>query len=1625
MKPFISFVLAFVVLSPSMSAFASKEKDRKILPEDQFRKLSEQSSGRILPETELPLLREALSNPLQRLHQALKTISRERIGVTIDIPAEFWIQDTHQVNAFMSVVETASGEKKAIWALTTGIVKTYFDQFPGDSQSALKALIGVLAHEIAHTLDFFDPNGIQNTHDQTSTGGIINPNDGLQAIELRTDIEAINLLREAQLPDDSLLEGLKTLQSSLSSSRKKSSAISSYFSTHPDDQMRLSAQRIALTALRFKRGEKPLIENTIPSGILTEIAALRPAEVQYIVPGEVFPPTILETVQELHVILAGVVPDEMKDGGGQEYAWTHNRPRNLQKLYTHLIQLLIDRVENLTAEEQEAVIDLNLSIVDPEIDFPKDAFASDEHIDLMNRVELFQTEEYRAALQEKAHLSLVFEEDTAKSSAGGFANLFTNLAPNAKPKGIKALSSMLKRFGFVSSEETFRAATKDALASALVEWMESEPEKSKFSGLDRFSETQSGYGTEFAPFFHENVLPQLSPEVKTNWIMTYLETRPGEAHCFLNMRYKASESSPNILRESLIQGRKQLLGKLSSDLRNRYAVIANSLWQDRGRLAVLDMITQNHTDWLLIFELLEISESEGIEDLNRALKDFTTSAEYPSFLSQLVQTSLVESIDHKKVDLHWAGDDLYPYLAGEHNPALLEQEVETQIAQILIAGGYLEKKPAVKKRLYKEHLTEALDRRGNEDLSIEEFRKVNSSVVIGLKKYDQGSSVSKFTASVIDDLAQVLAQSNLTSENKRTLLREVFITRAKKFDLPLQWYNDLRNSGLVSQTKKVIIELLKTDAVDSYAEFFDQGVFPKNATPSPTVTTDLKFATIVALHEEISEELHQIESLPSTQASQSFERLLQATVGQAASIDWENEEYARDRIQAQIDSPEWYTLKNAFAESLTRLPLDPALKIRAFQLVTLTGGTPHTDSVFEEAIFPLTQAEPSLLVDILKAKSISNSLLRVRLARIALESEVSKLEGRSVSKEDYQRFLDSLNELASHDSAERDHFIEETLWRLHIEDPEIVQLAQDAKSTNWRKANPKTIQWLSTHGSLTNDLTPDQRLRLADYLADPMGKPFPAGIEAVFDRRFEEAEGEIGGFIGESSVAQARERYRLAGKNQINSFARESTPNEKIPVIEMLFTAGDAPLMTQPHFPERLIREHLGYTPGSVPEKVLLSYLRSLPPQERSVTLAFLLSRKGEKGSGLKPIFEVFQTVGIKAGQLGALWKLFGTEASDELRDLKDNASPMEKAEILRIMRETLSPQELSQISHLKALIGSASIKAVILLQLENGQEGVMMLRRPFAAEQIHSNLARARGFLTELKKTGVEFDYLAMNAMIDTVEDQLADEILFTQEAKNIAQAHEIFEHFNDELAKDLDGWRFKVPQVLEGFGVYDNLLFVEKADGTTLNQVPQSPEREKVSKIVVTASFRGLFRQGWFNADGHAGNWLMNSDTRVIYPIDFGQAETFEKSGLFFRADEIYHLAQFLKATLAKNKSSIIKHGLALTETRAPTPSQRQRLEHAVSAVLSRPLSLEDRALSLVSAFSESDLKIMRKVSFGALKGLVTLEQEKFVSTEEFNQMTRKEVTRILLRKAPLLVLDKMKSAVKACQRYFSSTP
>ncbi|MBL6876519.1 MAG: AarF/ABC1/UbiB kinase family protein [Chitinophagales bacterium] len=180
--------------------------------------------------------------------------------------------------------------------------------------------------------------------------------------------------------------------------------------------------------------------------------------------------------------------------------------------------------------------------------------------------------------------------------------------------------------------------------------------------------------------------------------------------------------------------------------------------------------------------------------------------------------------------------------------------------------------------------------------------------------------------------------------------------------------------------------------------------------------------------------------------------------------------------------------------------------------------------------------------------------------------------------------------------------------------------------------------------------------------------------------------------------------------------------------------------------------------------------------------------------------------------------------------------------------------------------IGSASIGQVYKAKLRTGEEVVVKLRRPGVGKLLVQDLEIAKSILPHAKGV-IEQNGLTYEAVEDSlleIEKSTVKELDYLNEARNI-------ENFRKFYRKRKD---FYVPRAYREYST-EKLLIIEFADGCKITDQKQleewSIDAKKVAERGMDIYLTQIFEFGYFHADPHPGNIIIQKDGRICL-IDFG---------------------------------------------------------------------------------------------------------------------------------------------------------
>lgn len=1566
-------------------------------PEDEetFGKIN-RDLGLIVEESEAPLLYKTLRRTFDRLSRAQQGLFPSDVLVLNRV----FLVDSRLVNAFVVLrLETGVRRINNLVFVTTALLKNIFEDRSGKSlRGGMAGLAGILAHELAHPVERLDEKGITLNY-----GARV----GSQAVETRADADGMAIAKKAGYPADSVYEGLKRL---FKDGRRGSGLLGAALSTHPQHDLRLSTQRMLLTLDRYRKGRhSPEFPESLSQSFLKELDSLEKARSLWKFKE---PASLLEAFDRIQKV-SGL--DQ-----GQEYKLVE-----FNRLVLFIDRLLSRRKEPLSREEFKEFKRFNLFLADTEKQYPYELRLFDR--EGMNSHFTRETESLEF-LNDPPHLEFIKRIPACRS--------------------MEYLDWVKSRFftrpgsDFKYLQESFRALMKilpadllfehfgDKIAQALLETIKDEllgrSSYEKILRLDGPGALAASveHHVRMAFLFHQKVLPYMDEKTKLDFIVGAPYGRFSYVFPTLDMDPERRKNRGR----GVLSVRQDLMadpGKKEPQEMARKVFL--SIWENRGYYGMLDLFPKSsyRTDWEMIFEVLGIEKNTGYSKLRKAVKEFAASGAYADLLRVLPESKVEEIADVRhwgnlgaEENLDWLDDSLFPAVSGELNPRVKSDSTLQDYAVGLLSRLYLSRRKGLFRVIYGKRLREAL---GRESLvSPERLKAIHEEIL--RKTAGPGSVVEPLQ----DVLAAEIDRSVLSRENKKELLRAVFVEgHGREGSSPGLFWEErgqwLRGDE-PSSNGTVLKVLLGNGALTSVQEFFGALLRDESYLKSARREAFSNFFLgVVSFKGELIRELEEEFSVLRTDRRK-FACLLEFA---REILDPDHGRYKdsrafdqRNKLQAS-NSKEVREIKARLIQLAYPLKASEEENFRLFYRLTGGGATRDTDEFFKKRLYglrlmPFDSKSRKRLELVLENKRIQSHGLQLDLAKKLLEPWIGNLEPGFAGPAALYSLVEKINSLIPSGSLQKDEWLEEIAWRLNLGGKELSSLIEDEKSYNWRKANPLLINLGSVLSEELSHSGPRARLELLEFVLDPGRRELPGrivrSVERAFYQKGLEAARTGGKRYRDKSTAadEIRREAREAAfnlKQAAEAALRDATPYERIPLLEQIIASGSRSLAREPDYPYNLTGPFLKYKSGSVEEKLLLAFLSVIPEHERSVSLAYLLSQAGENKSSLKNIFEVFQTVGIKFGQLSSTWRIFGEEAAKETVSLKTDAQPMTKAEILKVLEKELSPEELSKIKNLKKILGSASLKTVVLIELQDGRKVVAMVQRPHAAGQIESNLSLSAEFLREIKSRGIELGFGMFDPILKAVKNQLDREMEMTEEAEKIKEARAVYDGLNRSHRSSLKGWRFEVPGLIEGFKVRKNILFVELAKGATFDKLDPAAQKE-AGPILAESALASLFQKGWFDADRHLGNQLIDSGRKVIYPIDFGQVEHFSRKG-FWRSDDRYVLARFLGSVAMGEEEAVLKYGLKMA---GKEDSEPEGLADEVLSVLSEKKDVPDRLISLANAFSEHGAPFEQKFSFGALKGLLTLYGERYVSDEDFGRLLRSEIEKILRKKFSLVFWEKM---------------
>lgn len=246
----------------------------------------------------------------------------------------------------------------------------------------------------------------------------------------------------------------------------------------------------------------------------------------------------------------------------------------------------------------------------------------------------------------------------------------------------------------------------------------------------------------------------------------------------------------------------------------------------------------------------------------------------------------------------------------------------------------------------------------------------------------------------------------------------------------------------------------------------------------------------------------------------------------------------------------------------------------------------------------------------------------------------------------------------------------------------------------------------------------------------------------------------------------------------------------------------------------------------------------------------------------------------IKLGQIvSTRGDLLPPDYQAELARLQDQAPPEPWPVVARVLRVELGSQGIDAFADLDPIpIAAASIGQAHAAVLRDGTEVIVKVRRPGVVERITDDLAVIEGLAAIVARRIDRPGHYDINGLVYQFGDTLRAELDYRAEAANARR-------FAANFATDP---MIRIPEVFGSLSTA-RVLTLERLRGARVDDLDALDaagiDRHALAVRAATLALQMVYRDGFFHADPHPGNFFIAADG-TIGLIDFGMVGTLDEN-------------------------------------------------------------------------------------------------------------------------------------------------
>lgn len=249
----------------------------------------------------------------------------------------------------------------------------------------------------------------------------------------------------------------------------------------------------------------------------------------------------------------------------------------------------------------------------------------------------------------------------------------------------------------------------------------------------------------------------------------------------------------------------------------------------------------------------------------------------------------------------------------------------------------------------------------------------------------------------------------------------------------------------------------------------------------------------------------------------------------------------------------------------------------------------------------------------------------------------------------------------------------------------------------------------------------------------------------------------------------------------------------------------------------------------------------------------------------LRELLEELGPSFIKFGQiLAERPDLIPEEYAAELKELEESVESFSPEKAREILEKELGPVEENFSEFQEDPIGSASIAQVHRAELKNGKEVAVKIRRPGIKQEVERDLDILQFFADRADEQFQGLNDFNVSRNVREFARWTREELDLKKEARNARI-------FRENMKDDED---IRIPYVYSEMST-EKVMVMEYVEGVECDDEEglreMDVEGDRIADTMARSSIKQIIRDGFFHADPHPSNFLIDGEGRLIY-LDFG---------------------------------------------------------------------------------------------------------------------------------------------------------